>query len=166
VRIAKLGDDYHPKPRILRRWPRQRFIAARTDLCGERITMCVPTAMATRKRRRSSDAIPKMRERQFVMSAPSLTPDQALVWLRRRLPVSARMRPSLLKHAKATSRSPMISPNCRITGLQEVGSGTVICYVEYFTRESMKRLLVAPLSQLSFGRGHPLSRLFATTRDN
>ena len=57
-RITRMADDWLPKPKILHPWPSQRFAvrhprwepyarnAARTDLCGGRSAMSVPTAIA------------------------------------------------------------------------------------------------------------------------
>ena len=56
-RIAKIADDWLPKPRILHPWPQQRFavrhprwepyagVPQRTVLCGGRPVMGVPTAI-------------------------------------------------------------------------------------------------------------------------
>ena len=56
-RISKVADDFLPKPRILHPWPSDRFAGqipevgaecpnrARSDLCGGRSVMGVPTAI-------------------------------------------------------------------------------------------------------------------------
>ena len=55
-RIARIADDWLPKPRILHPWPHQRFVVKhprwepyagipRTDLCGGRPVTGVPTAI-------------------------------------------------------------------------------------------------------------------------
>ncbi len=98
------------------------------------------------------------------MSAPERSPHQTLIWLRRRLPISARMRPVLLARAKALANDPMLQPRCRIVSVYEAAPGSVVCHLEYVARESTPHFIVAPLSQVSFGRGHPLTRMLAPLR--
>ncbi len=98
------------------------------------------------------------------MSAPKIPPHQALAWLRRRLPMSARMRPDLLERAKVAAHDAWLQPTCRIVSVYEAAPGSVICHLEYVARESTPHLIVAPLSQVSFGRGHPLTRMLAPLR--
>jgi hypothetical protein len=94
-------------------------------------------------------------------AAPRLSPHQTLALLRRRLPLSARMRPVLLERAKAAAHDPLLQPICRVTNIYETEPGLVICHLEYVSRAEATHLIVAPLSQVSFGRGHPLTKLLA-----
>lgn len=98
------------------------------------------------------------------MSASTPPSSQALDWLRRRLPISARMRPVLLERAKAAAHDSMLRPTCRVTNVYEAAPGYVICHLEFVARENATHLIVAPLSQISFGRSHPLTRLLAPLR--
>jgi hypothetical protein len=98
------------------------------------------------------------------MKSPAPEKSRVVAFLRRRLPIPARMRPALLAQARAVSHDPAISPHCLVTGFYEVAPGALMCQLEFVAAANSRHVMVAPLSHVAFGRGHPVSRIVAPLR--
>jgi hypothetical protein len=73
------------------------------------------------------------------------------------LPARARMRPPLRRKAQSLVHRVDLSPDCVVTSIFEMGEA-VMCVTQFAFGGGARQTLIAPLTQLAFDRGGPLSK--------
>ncbi|OAI30212.1 hypothetical protein A1351_09950 [Methylosinus sp. R-45379] len=73
------------------------------------------------------------------------------------LPARARMRPILRRKAQSLVHTGALSPDCIVTSIFETGE-SVMCVTQFAFGGGARHTLIAPLAQLAFDRGGPLSK--------
>jgi hypothetical protein len=73
------------------------------------------------------------------------------------LPARARMRPTLRRKAQSLVQRGDLSPDCVVTSIFEMGE-SVMCVTQFAPGGGARQTLIAPLAQLAFDRGGPLSK--------
>ncbi|HEY8063467.1 MAG TPA: hypothetical protein VIF40_01900 [Methylosinus sp.] len=73
------------------------------------------------------------------------------------LPVRARMRPPLRRKAQSLVHRGDLAPDCVVTSIFEMGEA-VMCVTQFTFGGEARQTLIAPLTQLAFDRGGPLSK--------
>lgn len=88
--------------------------------------------------------------------------DQSLSRFRRLLPLTAHPRPSLVAFLRPRHAIQRRYARLKVTNIFYADSSReLICQFMIADDERSKNTFVAPLSQLAFGRGHPISREIA-----
>jgi hypothetical protein len=73
------------------------------------------------------------------------------------LPARARMRPTLRRKAQSLAHRGDLAPDCIVTSIFEMGE-SVMCVTQFAFGGGARQTLIAPLTQLAFDRGGPLSK--------